>query len=181
MNVDSGWKLILLLGAVLVGAIMYNHLKRDQEPHAAMKNLSPDGAEFVTPILRDIQTPEAEVLPSRVAEDLAQDSKAAWQNGEYEIIPSDPGLLVLENGFERKAFFMSQATVGGCSFSQGRTCLFGPDFETPISEKLPARLRMQGTSADELRKAPRWFMAEQLETPSTPTASPVPADKAVKE
>lgn len=151
MTSDRGWQLILLAGVVVIGAILYRHIQRDRPPHEAMRNVSPDGTEFVTPRAKEsARAVEEPKLPERVSERDAAASRRAWDDGNYEVSIGDPGVLILENGHERRVFLFSDMQVRRCR-KLAAQCIFGPDFEARVNAKLPSNFQQRGTSGFDVR------------------------------
>lgn len=187
MKSDRTWQLILLAGALAICVIVYKHVRRDRPPHDTIHNMAPDGTEFVTPVAKDAakRTDVAadDELPARAADEDQDASRKAWMSGDFELLPSEPGLLVVENGFERRKFLESDSRVMPCR-SQKAMCLYGPDFEGLITEKLPSRFRPKGSSDVDRRMAPpgmsvNAFAARARAKPSANSAGKASAKPAV--
>lgn len=164
MTSDRGWQFILFVGVLVIGAILYRHVQRDRPPFEAMKNVSPDGTEFVTPLVKDAGSAaksESTELPERAAAKDAAASRQAWDQGHYEVSSEERGILIVSNGFERRTIAYSTIDVKRCR-KEAAYCIYGPDFVAKVNAKLPEEFRPRGTNTFDARMnigAPSQMMA----------------------
>lgn len=156
MNDDRGTQLLLMVGAAILGLILYLHFFREKPPLEAMQNLAPDGTQIVTPRPQDLSPAETQTAsPHALSAKERSASEQAWREGRYQVVPAKPGVLVLDNGIERKSALTSDLSMGPCRFQRGPTCLHGPGLEVLVTDRLPYRFRRHGSTALERRNAPR--------------------------